>query len=157
MSRGNDVDGYTPGHGDPSYDVSHYDLELTYKVEGNLLNGVAQLRCVALTDLDRITLDLHGLRVRKVGVDGSVVKYTHRRHQLSGSEHANQSSSSPDLFGGPIHTDSSRQPHPRPRRGPLPHARAQWVPRTIPRSSRGRGMTIVGGGRAPVSSWSSGS
>ena len=78
-----DVDGYTPGHGDASYDVTHYDLELTYKVEGNLLNGVALLRCVALTDLDRLTLDLHGLRVRKVAVDGSVVKYTHRRHHLN--------------------------------------------------------------------------
>jgi aminopeptidase N len=82
VSGRTDVDGYTPGHGDPSYDVQHYGLELTYKVEGNLLNGVAQLRCIALTDLDRFTLDLHGLRVRKVGVDGSVVKYTHRRHHV---------------------------------------------------------------------------
>ncbi len=74
VSRSTDVDSYTPGHGDASYDVTHYDLELTYKVEGNLLNGVALLACVALADLDRFTLDLHGLRVRKVGVDGTVVE-----------------------------------------------------------------------------------
>ena len=41
------------------------------------------MRCVALADLDRFTLDLHGLRVRKVGVDESVVKYSHRRNRLS--------------------------------------------------------------------------
>ncbi len=83
MSSRTDVDGYTPGHGDASYDVTHYDLELTYKVEGNLLNGVARLLCVAREDLDRFTLDLHGLRVRKVGIDGSVVKYAHRRNHLN--------------------------------------------------------------------------
>ena len=83
MSGSTDVDSYTPGHGDASYDVTRYDLELTYKVEGNLLNGVARLTCVALADIDRFTLDLHGLRVRKVGVDGTVVKYTHRRDSLT--------------------------------------------------------------------------
>jgi aminopeptidase N len=84
-----DVDDYTPGHGDASYDVSHYALELTYKVEGNLLNGVAELTCVALEDLDRFRLDLDGLRVRKVSVDGRAAKNTHRKgglHVRTGGE-----------------------------------------------------------------------
>ena len=64
MSGRTDVDGYVPGHGDPSYDVTHYDLELTYKVEGNLLDGDATADAASpSTDLDRLALDLHGLRV----------------------------------------------------------------------------------------------
>ena len=33
------ADGYVPGHGDPSYDVLHYDLDIDYRVEGNQLAG----------------------------------------------------------------------------------------------------------------------
>lgn len=83
MSRRSDVDDYTPGHGDASYDVSHYDLELTYKIEGNHLAGRAVLHCVAREDLDRLSLDLHALRVTKLTVDGAAVKYSHRKDVLS--------------------------------------------------------------------------
>jgi aminopeptidase N len=82
VSRRSDVDDYTPGHGDASFDVTHYDLDLTYKVEGNHLAGRAVLHCTADDDLDRLHLDLHGLRVTKVAVDGAAVKYTHRKNAL---------------------------------------------------------------------------
>ena len=44
------TDPYVPGHGDASYDVSHYDLDLAYKPEGNRLDAETTLRCVAVDD-----------------------------------------------------------------------------------------------------------
>ncbi len=77
-----DVDPYTPRHGDLAFDVLHYDLVLTYKVEGNHLAGRALLDCVAVGDLDHLHLDLHALRVSKVSVDGVSAKHTHVRGVL---------------------------------------------------------------------------
>ncbi|WP_068325592.1 M1 family metallopeptidase [Janibacter terrae] len=76
MRRGSDP--YVPGHGDSSYDVEHYDLEIGYRVDGNRLDGEATLRCRANEPIDRIDLDLHSLRAVKVHVDGAVAK--HRAH-----------------------------------------------------------------------------
>ena len=33
------TDPYVPGHGDASYHVAHYDLDLAYKPEGNRLDA----------------------------------------------------------------------------------------------------------------------
>lgn len=77
------TDTYVPGHGDASYDVEHYDLELDYRVAGNRLGGEATLACRALEPVSRIDLDLHSLNVAKVLVDGEVVKYTHRFGRLA--------------------------------------------------------------------------
>ena len=82
MSGGADADDYLPGHGDESYDVTDYGLELSYKVEGNSLTGKAKLTCVANEDLDRLHVDLHGLRVSRVTVDGATVKHSHRKGAL---------------------------------------------------------------------------
>lgn len=82
MTDRDHADPYTPRHGDTSYDVTHYDLELTYKVEGNHLTGRALLDCVAATDLTHLHLDLHALHVRKVTVDGHPVKHSHSRGAL---------------------------------------------------------------------------
>jgi aminopeptidase N len=76
------ADEYVPGHGDARFDVIDYDLELTYKVSGNHLTGVAALRLVALEDFEDLHLDLHGLRVSKLTVDGAAARYRHRRDRL---------------------------------------------------------------------------
>ena len=77
------ADPYLPGHGDPSWSAEHYDLELTYVVDGNRLDGVATIRCLALEDLDRVVLDLARLSVAKVTLDGRApAKYVHRDHRL---------------------------------------------------------------------------
>ena len=73
------ADPYLPGHGDPCYTVDHYDLDLTYAVEGNRLSGDATLRLRLLRDTDRIVLDLAHLSVEKVRVDGVRLK-RHRHH-----------------------------------------------------------------------------
>ena len=64
---------YTPVTATRRTTSPHYDLELTYKVEGNLLYGAP---CSLRSPSDPIApLDLHGLRVAKVRVDGRPVKY----------------------------------------------------------------------------------
>lgn len=63
-------DPYVPGHGDSRYAVEHYDLALDYRLATNRLDASATLRVRALTDTDTIRLDLSGLHVGKVRVDG---------------------------------------------------------------------------------------
>lgn len=64
------ADPYLPGHGDISYDVVHYDLDLDYKVATNRLSGRATLRVRALVPLDSLRLDLSRLSVGGVLVGG---------------------------------------------------------------------------------------
>ncbi|CAN5573674.1 M1 family metallopeptidase [soil metagenome] len=78
-----DVDPYVPGHGDLTYDVTHYDLDLAYDVGPNRLEGTAFLTCVAREDTTEIRLDLHAFDVDKVMLDGRPVKYRDRRGSLT--------------------------------------------------------------------------
>jgi aminopeptidase N len=73
---------YIPDHGDDSFDVAHYSLGLGYKLIGNRLDGDAVLSCVARADTTAVTLDLAGLRVAKVFVDGTPARFTHRGSRL---------------------------------------------------------------------------
>ena len=76
-------DPYVPGHGDLSFDVEHYRLELEYSVDTNQLGGRATLTAIAVDDLDRFELDLHHLRVSKITIDGAApAKYSHHRDRL---------------------------------------------------------------------------
>ncbi|WP_157155777.1 M1 family metallopeptidase [Diaminobutyricimonas sp. LJ205] len=61
---------YTPGSGDAGYTVSHYDLELDYRVSSNRLAGAAVITATALERLEKVSLDLVGLTAFKVSVDG---------------------------------------------------------------------------------------
>ncbi|HMQ37823.1 MAG TPA: M1 family metallopeptidase [Micropruina sp.] len=76
------ADPYVPGHGDRRYAVRSYRLELDYKVATNHLNGRATLETEALEHLDQIGLDLYGLNVSRVRVNGRPVRYTHRERKL---------------------------------------------------------------------------
>ena len=75
-------DPYVPGRGNGGYDVTGYELDLTYRVTTNLLTGQARITAVATQDLSRFSLDLVGLRVQKVTVDGRPAKWDHRRAKL---------------------------------------------------------------------------
>jgi len=73
---------YFPDRGDRSYAVAHYDLTLSYNVDTNQLRATAVLLAEAVTGLDELRLDLSGLRVRKVTVDGSGARYAVKRQHL---------------------------------------------------------------------------
>lgn len=51
------VDPYLPGHGDASYEVTHYDLDLDYAIENNNLAGKATLHIRACKKLDELVVD----------------------------------------------------------------------------------------------------
>jgi aminopeptidase N len=76
------TDPYLPAHGSTDHRVTHYDLELAYTVRSNRLAGRAVLTAVAAAELDRIVLDLAGLSVRRVQVDGRGARFTHRAGKL---------------------------------------------------------------------------
>ena len=68
-SRG-PVDRYVPNSGNHGYRTTHYDLELTYRLSANRLAGTARIDAVATEPLSRFSLDLVGLAVSRVSVDG---------------------------------------------------------------------------------------
>ena len=51
-------DSYTGVDFNLGFEVTHYDLDLTYRVEPNMLQGEAVLHLRALEELDKLTLDL---------------------------------------------------------------------------------------------------
>lgn len=67
-------DPYTPHSGDRRWDALHYDLRLEYRVATNRLDATATVTARAVADLDRVVLDLHGLTVERVDVDGKRAK-----------------------------------------------------------------------------------
>jgi len=73
---------YFPHRGDRSYAVAHYDLALSYDVDANQLRGKAALTVEAMVDLRELRLDLSGLRVAKVTVDGQAARYVVRPDHL---------------------------------------------------------------------------
>lgn len=64
------TDAYTPQSGDASYSVERYDLDLSYRVRTNRLEGDATLRLRVREETASIALDLIGLRVSRVRIPG---------------------------------------------------------------------------------------
>jgi len=62
-------DPYFPDTGNSGYDVSHYDLDLTWHPDEQRVDGVATVTATATTDLDAFSLDAVGLDVASVTVD----------------------------------------------------------------------------------------
>ncbi|GAA3680140.1 M1 family metallopeptidase [Nonomuraea antimicrobica] len=73
---------YFPRHGDHRYRVSHYDLNLTYRVQANRLDGTARLTVTAADALGVLELDFGRLRVGTVTVDGTFARHTHAQGKL---------------------------------------------------------------------------
>ena len=64
-------DAYFPDLGNGGYDVSHYDLDLTVDPQSNHLDGKATIKATATQDLSQFNLDLLGLQVSRLFVDGN--------------------------------------------------------------------------------------
>jgi Peptidase family M1 domain/Peptidase M1 N-terminal domain/Immune inhibitor A peptidase M6 len=63
-------DPYFPLDGNGGYDVKHYTLDVTYDPETDVLEGKARIRARATQNLSRFNLDLDGLTVESVKVNG---------------------------------------------------------------------------------------
>jgi aminopeptidase N len=68
-------DPYFPAAGNGGYDVQHYGLDLSWAADGRL-DGTAVVTLTATADLASFSLDLRGLTVSAVRVDGRPARYT---------------------------------------------------------------------------------
>lgn len=76
-------DPYFPGDGNGGYDVQAYDLDLRYTPSTDVLAGRATIRARATQNLSTFTLDLDGLTVRQVLVDGKPARWSRRADELT--------------------------------------------------------------------------
>jgi hypothetical protein len=76
-------DPYYPLDGNGGYDVGHYDLAIDYQPATHALAGVATISAVATQALSRFNLDLDGLTVRSITVDGSAARWTRTQGELT--------------------------------------------------------------------------
>ncbi|HEY7484406.1 MAG TPA: M1 family metallopeptidase [Streptosporangiaceae bacterium] len=78
-------DTYTPGDGNGGYDVKHYGLKLTLNPSDSVraLDGVAEITATATQPLARFNLDLTGLAVSSVKVDGAAAQHQERGSELA--------------------------------------------------------------------------
>jgi aminopeptidase N len=75
-------DPYFPDLGNGGYDVGHYDLDLTWSADAGRLGGVTTISATATQDLSRFDLDLAGLEVASVSVDGDPAASTRQGDEL---------------------------------------------------------------------------
>jgi aminopeptidase N len=78
-------DPYTPGDGNGGYHVEHYGLNLRITPGDNVreLDATAELTSVATGDLTSFDLDLTGLTVASVQVNGAPAAYTRQGQELT--------------------------------------------------------------------------
>ncbi|MGW3131504.1 M1 family metallopeptidase [Streptomyces sp. NPDC001123] len=75
-------DPYFPLSGNGGYHVSHYDLTLRYDTSSRHLDGRAVLTARATEKLTRFDLDLSGLKVTRVTVDGRTARFSRSGQEL---------------------------------------------------------------------------
>jgi aminopeptidase N len=66
-----------PDSGNGGYDVTHYGISVDYRPSTNVLTGQTVVNATATQDLSRFDLDLVGLTVTAVLVDGKAAAYDH--------------------------------------------------------------------------------
>jgi aminopeptidase N len=76
-------DPYYPLDGNGGYDVKHYDLAITYAPATDALAGVVKIRAQATQRLSAFNLDLDGLTVRSVTVDGRPATWSRDATELT--------------------------------------------------------------------------
>ncbi|WP_373321708.1 M1 family metallopeptidase [Micromonospora okii] len=74
-------DDYFPRYGNAGYDVTRYTVKIRYDPARDRLTGTTTVQATATADLSSFNLDLAGLTVRKVTVDGAPA-----RHARTGDE-----------------------------------------------------------------------
>lgn len=82
-NRGTIGDPYYPHLGNSGYDALHYTLELSVDVDTNRVAGTATVEMQAAQDLTALNLDLSGLTVEKVEVDGAPAEFSRSDRELT--------------------------------------------------------------------------
>ncbi|MEV5874129.1 M1 family metallopeptidase [Streptomyces sp. NPDC052101] len=80
-------DPYFPKAGNGGYDVGHYDLTLDYTPAGRRLTGTAVITARATQDLSAFNLDLAGLHVDSVTVEGKQALFERAGQELTVRPH----------------------------------------------------------------------
>ena len=75
-------DPYFPRLGNGGYDVEHYKVVLTVDPVANTLRGSATIAALAEQPLARFNLDLFGLEVSSIKVNGENAKFVREDHEL---------------------------------------------------------------------------
>ncbi|HEX6969011.1 MAG TPA: M1 family metallopeptidase [Micromonosporaceae bacterium] len=75
-------DPYFPTYGNSGYDVAGYRLRVRFDPDSDRLTGTATITATATIDLTRFHLDLVGLTVSSVTVDGSAARYRREGNEL---------------------------------------------------------------------------
>jgi len=76
-------DPYVGTYGNGGYDVAHYDLELDWDPDRDHLDGRATISATATQGLASFNLDLVGLTVEAVTVDGADARFDHVGSELT--------------------------------------------------------------------------
>jgi aminopeptidase N len=76
-------DPYFPKAGNGGYDVGHYALDLAYDPRAHRLTGTATITARAAEDLSALNLDLEGLDVEEVTVDGAAARWSRAGQELT--------------------------------------------------------------------------
>ncbi len=76
-------DPYFPKAGNGGYDVGHYDLTLAYDPDAEHLTGTATITARATRDMSAFNLDLKGLDVEKVTVEGRNARFNRAGQELT--------------------------------------------------------------------------
>ncbi|MFI9832575.1 M1 family metallopeptidase [Streptomyces sp. NPDC051913] len=80
-------DPYFPKAGNGGYDVGHYDLRLSYDPDTDHLSGTAGITARATQDLSAFDLDLKGLDVEAVTVEGRAARFHRTGQELTVRPH----------------------------------------------------------------------
>ncbi|MFI7604088.1 M1 family metallopeptidase [Micromonospora sp. NPDC049366] len=75
-------DPYFPSYGNGGYDVARYAVKVRYDPKTDRLTGTATVQAAATSDLSSFNLDLAGLTVRSVTVDGAAAKHSRKGNEL---------------------------------------------------------------------------
>lgn len=76
-------DPYFPSDGNGGYDASHYALDVEYEPATDVLHGEATMTAEATQDLSSFNLNLDGLTVDSVSVDGKEAAFIHKGSELT--------------------------------------------------------------------------
>jgi len=77
------TDPFFPHSGNFGYDVKHYDVTLRYEPPTGMLTARDEIEARATSKLSEFSLDLVGLKVTSVSVDGEPARYTRGKQKVN--------------------------------------------------------------------------